>query len=163
MPEEVEAAVELAVVDAAVKLVVNHAYENMGLASTQTLGPILDGLMRNTPDAKRFIELAEEQGVPAAVRERDALFGDQAAPEDKPDPGKRDRALGVSEFANILPLWQPRSFSKRFCVLADSARRSWQGERGSPARSSTSIYGGIESPVPRRCGGLRPLEGSTSD
>ena len=36
---------------AAMKLVVNHAYENMGLASTQTLGPILDGLMRNTPDA----------------------------------------------------------------------------------------------------------------
>jgi enoyl-CoA hydratase len=31
----------------------------MGLASTQTLGPILDGLMRNTPDANRFIELAE--------------------------------------------------------------------------------------------------------
>ena len=47
---------------AAMKLVVNHAYENMGLASTQTLGPILDGLMRNTPDAKRFIELAEPRG-----------------------------------------------------------------------------------------------------
>ncbi len=47
---------------AAMKLVVNHAYENMGLASTQTLGPILDGLMRNTPDAKRFIELAERRG-----------------------------------------------------------------------------------------------------
>ena len=46
----------------AMKLVVNHAYENMGLASTQTLGPILDGLMRNTPDAKRFVELAETQG-----------------------------------------------------------------------------------------------------
>jgi len=73
---------------AAMKLVVNHAYENMGLASTQTLGPILDGLMRNTPDAKRFIELAEQQGVPAAVTERDAPFGDysQADPADKPDP-----------------------------------------------------------------------------
>ena len=73
---------------AAMKLVVNHAYENMGLASTQTLGPILDGLMRNTPDAKRFIELAAEQGVGAAVTERDGPFGDysQAGPEDKPDP-----------------------------------------------------------------------------
>ena len=38
------------------KLIVNQAYENMGLASTQTLGPILDGLMRNTPDALRFID-----------------------------------------------------------------------------------------------------------
>jgi len=74
---------------AAMKLVVNHAYENMGLASTQTLGPILDGLMRNTPDAKRFIELAEREGVAAAVAERDGPFADysQAAPEDKPDPG----------------------------------------------------------------------------
>jgi len=73
---------------AAMKLVVNHAYENMGLASTQTLGPILDGLMRNTPDAKRFIELAEEAGVGAAVEERDALFGDysQAPDDEKPDP-----------------------------------------------------------------------------
>jgi len=73
---------------AAMKLVVNHAYENMGLASTQTLGPILDGLMRNTPDAKRFIELAEREGVGAVVAERDGLFGDysQAGPGDKPDP-----------------------------------------------------------------------------
>jgi enoyl-CoA hydratase len=43
------------------KLVVNHAYENMGISSTQTLGPILDGLMRNTPDARRFIEIAERR------------------------------------------------------------------------------------------------------
>ena len=38
------------------KLIVNQAYENMGLASTQTLGGILDGLMRNTPEALDFIE-----------------------------------------------------------------------------------------------------------
>jgi len=87
-----EAARELASIPAsqlaAMKLVVNHAYENMGLASTQTLGPILDGLMRNTPDAKSFIELAEQQGVSAAVGERDGPFGDysQANPEDKPNP-----------------------------------------------------------------------------
>jgi enoyl-CoA hydratase len=73
---------------AAMKLVVNQAYENMGLASTQALGPILDGLMRNTPDATRFIELAEREGVSAAVVERDSRFGDysQAPPERKPDP-----------------------------------------------------------------------------
>jgi len=73
---------------AAMKLVVNQAYENMGLASTQTLGPILDGLMRNTPDAKRFVELAEGASVQRAVAERDAAFGDysQAPPEEQPDP-----------------------------------------------------------------------------
>ena len=48
---------------AAMKLVVNHAYENMGLASTQTLGPILDGLMRNTPEAIEWIRRAEAEGV----------------------------------------------------------------------------------------------------
>ena len=73
---------------AAMKLIVNQAYENMGLASTQTLGPILDGLMRNTPDAERFIELAERDGVGRALAERDGPFGDysQAPPEERPDP-----------------------------------------------------------------------------
>ena len=38
------------------KLIVNQAYENMGLASTQMLGGIIDGLMRNTPEALDFIQ-----------------------------------------------------------------------------------------------------------
>ncbi len=73
---------------AAMKLVVNQAYENMGLKSTQLLGSVLDGLMRNTPEADAFIAFAEKAGVPAAVAERDALFGDysQAPREGKPDP-----------------------------------------------------------------------------
>jgi len=73
---------------AAMKLIVNQAYENMGLKSTQLLGSVLDGLMRNTPEALAFIEYAERAGVPAAVAERDRLFGDysQAAAGGKPDP-----------------------------------------------------------------------------
>jgi enoyl-CoA hydratase len=73
---------------AAMKLVVNHAYESMGLSSTQTLGPILDGLMRNTPEALSFIARAERDGVRAAVADRDAPFGDysQAPPAMRPDP-----------------------------------------------------------------------------
>ncbi len=72
----------------AMKLIVNQAYENMGLHSTQTLGPILDGLMRNTPDAAEFIGLAEGEGVGAAVARRDGPFGDysQAPAEEQPDP-----------------------------------------------------------------------------
>ncbi|MDX6697878.1 MAG: enoyl-CoA hydratase [Solirubrobacteraceae bacterium] len=74
---------------AAMKLIVNQAYENMGLASTQLLGPVLDGMMRNIPEAKRFIELAESEGVPAVVAERDGPFGDysQAPPDEQPDRG----------------------------------------------------------------------------
>ena len=70
------------------KMIVNQAYENMGLASTQTLGGILDGLMRNTPEAKEFIELAERDGVSGAVVQRDGPFGDysQAPAADQPNP-----------------------------------------------------------------------------
>jgi len=73
---------------AAMKLIVNQAFENMGLASTQTLGPILDGYMRNIPEAEKWIRLAAEEGVGAAVAQRDGPFGDysQAGSEDKPDP-----------------------------------------------------------------------------
>lgn len=73
---------------AAMKLIVNQAYENMGLAATQTLGPILDGLMRNTPDAHRFIEMAERKGVSAMVATRDGAFGDysQAPLGEQPNP-----------------------------------------------------------------------------
>jgi enoyl-CoA hydratase len=73
---------------AAMKLVVNQAYDNLGIGSTQVLGSILDGLMRNTPDAKDWIDLAQEQGVRAAIADRDGPFADysQAPPEGRPDP-----------------------------------------------------------------------------
>jgi enoyl-CoA hydratase len=73
---------------AAMKLIVNQVYENMGLSAIQTLGPILDGLMRNTPDARRFIAIAEKEGVRAAIAERDRPFGDysQAPKDEQPDP-----------------------------------------------------------------------------
>src|ERR1700733_15183329 len=74
---------------AAQKLIVNQAYENMGLASTQTLGAVLDGIMRNIPEAHAFIDHAAEHGVSSAVAERDGRFGDysQAPDAGKPDPG----------------------------------------------------------------------------
>ena len=73
---------------AAMKLIVNQAYENMGLASTQLLGPVLDGLMRNTPQARQFVELAEREGVSSVVARRDGPFGDysQAPAGEQPDP-----------------------------------------------------------------------------
>jgi len=73
---------------AAMKLIVNQAYENMGLRATQTLGPILDGLMRNTPDGLAFVDTARAEGVSVATSDRDAPFGDYSAarPERRPDP-----------------------------------------------------------------------------
>jgi enoyl-CoA hydratase len=73
---------------AAMKLIVNQAYENMGLNSTQILGPILDGLMRNTPDAIDFIRRAEQEGVRAVITARDGSFRDysQADADERPNP-----------------------------------------------------------------------------
>ena len=61
---------------AAMKLIVNQAYENMGLGTTQKLGPILDGIMRNTPEGRDFVRTAMEEGVSKATAERDGPFGD---------------------------------------------------------------------------------------
>jgi enoyl-CoA hydratase len=87
-----EQALELASVPpsqlAAMKLVVNHAYEQQGISAVQTLGPILDGLMRNTPEALDWIEKAEHEGMPAALAQRDGAFGDysQGPSDRKPNP-----------------------------------------------------------------------------
>ena len=70
----------------AMKLVVNQAYSNMGLHSTQLLGSVLDGMLRNTPEALEFIDYAEKQGVRAAVARRDGPFGDYSQGE-RPNPG----------------------------------------------------------------------------
>ena len=73
---------------AAMKLVINKAYESQGLAATQTLGSVLDGYKRNTPEARDFIAVAAEQGVRAAIEQRDGPFADysQASADHKPDP-----------------------------------------------------------------------------
>ena len=61
---------------AAMKLVVNQAYEGMGLRNSQVLGSILDGAMCNTSEALAFIDTAMTEGVPAAVAQRDGPFSD---------------------------------------------------------------------------------------
>lgn len=76
------------------KLIVNQAYDNMGLQSTQTLGPILDGAMRNTREGREFVRLAMTEGVKAAVTERDAPFGDYSQGPAEAQPRKRSELSG---------------------------------------------------------------------
>ncbi|MEM6583940.1 MAG: crotonase/enoyl-CoA hydratase family protein [Pseudomonadota bacterium] len=71
------------------KLIVNQAYDNMGLQSTQTLGPILDGIMRNTPEGRDFVRVAKSDGVKAAVTMRDAPFNDYSQAPKEQHPRKR--------------------------------------------------------------------------
>jgi len=74
------------------KLVINQAYENMGLHSTQLLGPILDGYMRNTPEGMNFVQTAAEKGVGEAIAGRDGPFGDYSqAPKDRKPAGSPER------------------------------------------------------------------------
>ena len=57
------------------KLLVNTVIEQMGLATTQLVGTLLDGAARHTPEGTAFSQRAMED-VRAAVRERDDPFGD---------------------------------------------------------------------------------------
>jgi len=58
------------------KLLCNQTAENMGLASSRTLGILFDGIARHTQEGLDFVARAGETGFRQAVRERDAPFGD---------------------------------------------------------------------------------------
>jgi enoyl-CoA hydratase len=58
------------------KLLCNQTVENMGLASSRTLGTLFDGVARHTQEGLDFVARSEEAGFRQAVRERDDPFGD---------------------------------------------------------------------------------------
>ena len=53
------------------KLMINQALDNMGLASTQTLATLFDGITRHSPEGLNFKTRAEQVGWKEAVRDRD--------------------------------------------------------------------------------------------
>ena len=61
------------------KLLVNQAYENMGLRTTQMLGTVMDGIARHTPEGIEWRELAMKEGFAEAVRRRDEPWSDYSA------------------------------------------------------------------------------------
>ena len=58
------------------KLLCNQTAENMGLASSRTLGSLLDGIARHTQEGLDFVARARDVGFRQAVRDRDDPFGD---------------------------------------------------------------------------------------
>lgn len=54
------------------KMMVNQAYDNMGLQSTQTMAILFDGITRHSPEGRWFVDFAQEHGFPAAVQWRDS-------------------------------------------------------------------------------------------
>ena len=61
------------------KMLINQALENMGLAGTQMLATLFDGIARHSPEGLWFKRRAEQVGFAQAVRERDS--GDPIAPD----------------------------------------------------------------------------------
>jgi enoyl-CoA hydratase len=58
------------------KLLINQAYENMGLRTTQLLGTLFDGVTRHTEEAYQWAESFREKGFRNVIRERDEPWGD---------------------------------------------------------------------------------------
>jgi enoyl-CoA hydratase len=58
------------------KLLLRSTLDAQGLATTQTLGTVFDGIARHTPEGYAFQARAAEAGFRQAVSERDEPFGD---------------------------------------------------------------------------------------
>ena len=58
------------------KMLINQAYENMGLRTTQLLGTLFDGMTRHTEEALRWQESFREVGFRETIRRRDGPFSD---------------------------------------------------------------------------------------
>ena len=58
------------------KLLINQAYENMGLRTSQMLGTFFDGVTRHTEEAYRWAESFADKGFRDVIRERDAPWED---------------------------------------------------------------------------------------
>lgn len=54
------------------KLMINQAYENMGLANTQMIATLFDGIARHSPEGLWFKRHAQRHGFRAAVHWRDS-------------------------------------------------------------------------------------------
>jgi enoyl-CoA hydratase len=54
------------------KLMINQAYDNMGLPGTQLLATLFDGITRHSPEGRWFQRLAADEGFHAAVEWRDS-------------------------------------------------------------------------------------------
>lgn len=58
------------------KLLINQAFENMGLRTSQMLGTFFDGVTRHTEEALQWAESFEEKGFREVIRERDDPWRD---------------------------------------------------------------------------------------
>lgn len=67
------------------KMIINQAYENMGLRTTQMLATFFDGIARHTEEALQWTEAVGERGLREAFAERDRAWGDYGQSGDEGD------------------------------------------------------------------------------
>jgi enoyl-CoA hydratase len=66
------------------KLLINQAFENMGLRTSQMLGTFFDGIARHTPEAQEWAAQISEGSLRDAVADRDGPWQDYGqTPENK--------------------------------------------------------------------------------
>lgn len=58
------------------KLLINQAFDNMGLRTTQLLGTLFDGITRHTEEARRWEESIRDHGFREVISQRDGPWGD---------------------------------------------------------------------------------------
>jgi enoyl-CoA hydratase len=54
------------------KMMINQAYDNMGLQATQNLAVLFDGITRHSPEGRWFVDFAQKHGFGTAVQWRDS-------------------------------------------------------------------------------------------
>ena len=68
------------------KMLINQAFENMGLRTSQMLGTFFDGVTRHTEEAYRWEEDITERGLRSVVEDRDGPWQDYSQ-RPRPDRG----------------------------------------------------------------------------
>jgi enoyl-CoA hydratase len=59
-----------------VKLAMNTALLQQGIATSRMVSTVFDGIARHTPEGHAFVAQSREHGFREAVRQRDEPFGD---------------------------------------------------------------------------------------
>jgi enoyl-CoA hydratase len=74
------------------KMMINQAYDNMGLSNTQMVATLFDGITRHSPEGVWFKQRAEQVGFKQAVMERDsgAPIADGVSKPLSPYPGSKE-------------------------------------------------------------------------
>ena len=90
------------------KLVINQVVETMGLANTQILATLFDGITRHSPEGLWFKRYAEEFGFAAAAGWRDS-----GRPIPEPAPGTDISAMKLDPPHERRSRWSTRDKRKR--------------------------------------------------